>query len=398
MEIALVVIAYNRLDSLQRLLQSMENACYDDDNVNLIISIDKSDSDNVECWAGKYQWFHGKYEVIIHQNRLGLRSHILECGCRVVDYDAIIVLEDDITVTPNFYRYAKQCVKFFSHDDRIAGISLYSFVKNFQSSLPFEPVKSEYDVFFMNIAQSWGQVWMKRQWLDFYDWYTKDPSKIEYAPHLTCIWHWPESSWLKYHMKYCLEKNKYFVYPYFSLSTNNSEIGTHTASSETYNQGKLQALPQQQFKLVTLDDAPIKYDAFFEAKFLAKHLGVADEDLCVDFHNEKHNRLGKRYWLTTSAQPYKVVRSFSLQLKPYEHNILQNRKGHQLFLYDTTVSCKSPVVDKLAWYHYLYGDGLEMAVQILGRKGVLEYLVIRSLKNRMCRLGKFLKGLSHENS
>lgn len=398
MKIAIVVVAYNRLESLQRLLRSVEDAYYDEDTVNLIISIDKSDSDKVEGWAGKYQWHHGQYEVIIHQNKLGLRNHVLECGKRVVDYDAIIVLEDDITVTPIFYRYAKQCVEFYSHDDRIAGISLYGFVRNFQSSLPFEPVKSEYDVFFMNVAQSWGQVWMKRQWLDFYDWYCKDPSEIDYAPYLTSIWHWPESSWLKYHMKYCLEQNKYFVYPYFSLSTNNSEIGTHTASSETYNQAKLQVLPQKQFKLVTLDDAPIKYDAFFEAKFLAKYVGVADEDLCVDFHNEKHNRLGKRYWLTTSAQPYKVVRSFSLQLKPYEHNILQDRRGHQLFLYDTSISAKAPVVDKLALFHYLYGDGLEMAVQILGRKGVLEYLVIRSLKNKMSRLGKFLKEFGHETS
>ena len=398
MKIALVIVAYNRLESLQRLLLSVENAYYDDDVVNLIVSVDKSDSDNVERWINKYLWRYGKYEVITHQEKLGLRNHIIECGNRVVDYDAIIVLEDDITVTPNFYRYAKQCVEFYCDDDRIAGISLYSFVRNFQNSLPFEPVKSEYDVFFMNIAQSWGQVWMKKQWSDFYNWYRKNSSEIEYEPHLTSIWRWPESSWLKYHMKYCLEKNKYFVYPYFSLSTNNSEVGLHTMCSETYNQAKLLALPQKRFKLVSLDGVLIKYDAFFEAKFLARHLGVEDENLCVDFFNEKQNRLGKRYWLTTSAYPYKVVRSFALQLKPYEHNIFQDRKGQQLFLYDTTISEKPPVVDKLALFHYLYSDGLEMAVQMLGRKNVLSYLVLRSMKNRMIRLKRFLNGPGYGNS
>ncbi len=398
MKIALVIVAYNRLESLQRLLLSVENAYYDDEVVNLIVSVDKGDSDNVECWINKYQWRYGKYEVITHQEKLGLRNHIIECGNRVVDYDAIIVLEDDITVTPNFYRYAKQCVEFYCDDDRIAGISLYSFVRNFQNSLPFEPVKSEYDVFFMNIAQSWGQVWMKKQWSDFYNWYCKNSSEIEYEPHLTNIWRWPKSSWLKYHMRYCLEKNKYFVYPYFSLSTNNSEIGSHTMCSETYNQAKLLALPQKRFKLVSLDGVSIKYDAFFEAKFLARHLGVEDEDLCVDFFNEKQNRLGKRYWLTTSAYPYKVVRSFALQLKPYEHNIFQDRKGQQLFLYDTTISEKPPVVDKLALFHYLYSDGLEMAVQMLGRKNVMGYLVLRSMKNRMIRLKRFLKGQGYGNS
>ena len=127
-------------------------------------------------------------------------------------------------------------------------------------------------------------------------------------------------------------------------------------------------------------------------------MGVEDENLSVDFFNEKQNRLGKRYWLTTSAYPYKVVRSFALQLKPYEHNIFQDRKGQQLFLYDTTISEKPPVVDKLALFHYLYSDGLEMAVQMLGRKNVLSYLVLRSMKNRMIRLKRFLNGPGYGNS
>lgn len=389
MNLAIVVIAYNRLMCLQRLIKTLENAFYDGDSVTLIVSIDKSDSDYVKCWAEKYHWLYEKYEVIAHQEHLGLRNHILECGKLVEDYDAIIVFEDDITVTPNFYRFAKQCVEFYHDDDRIAGISLYNYVRNFQNSLPFEPVKSEYDVFFMNIAQSWGQVWMKKQWMDFYEWYCKNSKEIEYAPHLTNIWHWPKSSWLKYHMMYCLENNKYFVYPYYSISTNNSDEGTHTAFSETNNQGKLLALPQQQFKLVALDNAFVKYDAFFEAKFLAQHLGIDDDDLCVDFHNEKKNRLGKRYWLTTSSQPYKIQRSFALQLKPYEHNIFQDREGKQLFLYDTSVPDVPPKIDQLALYHYLYNDGLEMSINLLGRMGVVKYLLFRSLKNRVRRLTDF---------
>ncbi len=390
MNIAIVVIAYNRLKSLQRLVKTLENAFYDGDSVNLIISVDRSDNNETECWVKGYLWCHGSYEVRNHQVHLGLRNHIMECGDIVMDYDAIIALEDDITVTPNFYRFAKQCVQRYSDDERIAGISLYSFVRNFQNSLPFDPVKSEYDVFFMNIAQSWGQVWMKKQWMDFRAWYDKKAQAMKYAPHLPNIWRWEESSWLKYHIKYCLECNKYFVYPYYSLSTNNQEAGIHTVHADTYSQSILLALPQQRFNLVGLDDAIVKYDAFFEAKFLAQYLGVDDDDLCVDFHNEKLNRLGKRYWLTTSSQPYGVVCSFALQLKPYELNVIQNREGYQLFLYDTSISGVPPKIDKLALYHYLYNDSLECSISILGRVGVVKYLVFHSLGNKIKQLKKFL--------
>lgn len=33
---------------------------------------------------------------------------------------------------------------------------------------------------------------------------------------------WSEKSWLKFHDRYCIETNRYFVYPYVSLSTNYS--------------------------------------------------------------------------------------------------------------------------------------------------------------------------------
>ena len=39
---AIIVIAYNREESLKRLLTSLNNAIYESDDITLIISIDKS--------------------------------------------------------------------------------------------------------------------------------------------------------------------------------------------------------------------------------------------------------------------------------------------------------------------------------------------------------------------
>ena len=47
---------------------------------------------------------------------------------------------------------------------------------------------------------------------------------------------WPKTSWLKYRIKYCIDRKKYFVYPYISYSTNFVEIGQHCKTSNTVYQ------------------------------------------------------------------------------------------------------------------------------------------------------------------
>lgn len=57
----MVVIAYNRTTSLKRLLMSLDDACYDgEENVQLVISIDKSNTDKVERFADEFVWKHGE--------------------------------------------------------------------------------------------------------------------------------------------------------------------------------------------------------------------------------------------------------------------------------------------------------------------------------------------------
>ena len=169
-KIAIIAVAYNRRESLARLLESLERASYPEP-ATLIISVDKSKTDEVERMADDYHWPHGEKRVTKHEKNLGLRAHMLSLGRYFDEFDAIIVLEDDVTVAPAFYYYAQACLEKYYDDSRIAGISLYSFSSNYQTYLPFMPVKTQWDVYFMNCAQSWGEVWMKKQWLAFKEWY-----------------------------------------------------------------------------------------------------------------------------------------------------------------------------------------------------------------------------------
>lgn len=338
MNIGICIIAYNRVASLKRVLSSVSQAYYDD-KVTLVISIDKSENTEVADCATLFTWTQGEKRVIQHPKNLGLREHVLSCGDLLNDFDALIVLEDDVSVAPSFYFYAKRCVERFQEDENIAGISLYNFPFNYHNQQPFSAIPTDSDVYLMQCAQSWGQVWMKRAWFAFKQWYknhNEEFGDMAHLPHSICSW--PKNSWLKYHTRYCIECNKYFVYPYISMSTNNSDAGTHCAKSDTLPQSIMLFGKKTSFIL----NPSVKYDGFFENELVYKWVEVPREELCVDFYGEKRNREKKRYWLTLSRQPYKVVRAYGLFQKPYEWNIINKILGNSLFLYDTSIGASVP--------------------------------------------------------
>lgn len=339
MNIAIITVAYNRCDSLRRLLDSLDRAFYYDNKVTLIISVDKSNTDVVERFADEYQWNHGEKIVDKHEKNLGLRPHMMSLGKWFDHYDAIVVLEDDIVVSPNFYYYTQQTVEKYNKCPDIAGISLYNIPVNYQSgSQLFVPMKDEHDVYFMNCAMSWGEVWMRDSWRRFYDWYLQHQNfpMMPHLPNRICSWN--PKSWLKYHTRYCIEENKFFVHPYVSLSTNFGEAGEHNdGTGNTIYQVELQQGEKKNYELPKFGDEAVYYDGFFENIALYNKLGYTSDELCLDLQGEWHNRQKKHYWLTTEICNYKIVKSFGLNYRPIEANILLENPGGQIFLYDTSV-------------------------------------------------------------
>lgn len=342
MNIAIVAVAYNRVNSLQRLLHSLENAYYAE-KVTLIISIDKSNTDIVERFADNYLWPHGEKIVDKHDKNLGLRPHMLSLGKWFETFDAIVVLEDDIVVSPNFFTYTAQAVNTYSSCPDVAGIGLYGYCVNFQTGHPFTPFKDEHDSYFMNCALSWGEIWMRDSWNSFYNWYIQHQNFTAEAHLPTRICRWNEKSWLKYHTRYCIEENKYFVHPYISLSSNFGDAGVHNdEGGHTAYQVELQQGIKDNFSFPKFGLEGVYYDGFFENKSLYKHLGLSADELCLDLQGEWHNRLNKRYWLTTEVRNYKIIKSFGLNYRPIELNVLLDNKGTRIFLYDTQEVKKNP--------------------------------------------------------
>jgi hypothetical protein len=320
----------------------------------------------VEQYARQIQWPHGALRIIAHERNLGLRAHVLSCGDLVKDYDAIVMLEDDIYVAPDFYNYAQQAVTEFCDSTEVAGISLYAFRKINPTNLRFNPLQNGSDCYLVQKAQSWGQVWMKRQWQEFRAWYANHCEEFTEQPHLPkFLCSWPKSSWLKYHIKYCIEQHKYFVYPNAALATCFADAGTHIKTSSAVMQSSLMYGTKEHYNFKDM----LKYDAYFEPEIIHELLKMSPEELCIDFHGLKGNREHRRYWLTRERMNYKIIKAYALQMHPYVNNIIHNVEGCELFLYDTTQPFNNQFditarQQRVAFGSYMFGIRTDLAASI----------------------------------
>jgi len=171
MKPTIVVIAYNRPHALHRLLASLRQAEYPPD-VKLIISIDAGGEHgrSVHTIAQQFEWPAGEKQVIVRERPFGLTDHVFACGDLTQDIGPIILLEDDLFVSPMFYHYAAQTLADYANDSRVAGISLNALWFNGITHYPFVPILDDADVLFMQVAWYQGQAYTPNMWRRFMDW------------------------------------------------------------------------------------------------------------------------------------------------------------------------------------------------------------------------------------
>lgn len=339
---AIIAIGYNRVDSILRLLNSLQNADYGEDDITLIISIDNSGNNDVLDAATEFVWRHGEKKIRTFSERQGLRKHILSCADYFEEYEALFVFEDDVMVSPSFYHFGKASIEKYGNNDDIAGISLYALQWNPNANLPFSPLKSEYDTYFVQYAQSWGQIWLKDSFEEFKKWYNMNldffEKEDENVP--TNLYSWGINSWLKYHIAYCIVKNKFFVYPYFSYTTVFTEAGTHSDVQLTRFHSEMILQEQKAgYKWAELNDKAICYDAFYENLKVKNGLEKELEAVViVDLYGSRVVKGTQGYVLSSQILPFKVIKEYGLQLRPLEANILLDIQGTGLYLFDCSIS------------------------------------------------------------
>lgn len=325
----IVVIAYNRPESLKRLLNSLAVAHLPEDTkVHLVVSIDGGgDAKTIEV-AKKFSWSYGDKEVVVHTKNLGLREHVLRCGDISQEYGSVILLEDDLVVSPTFYSFSCKALSYYVADSRIAGISLYSQRLNETAQCVFEPVNNGFSIFMSRMPSSWGQAFTASQWRLFRDW-LGNRNALSGSPEIPKnIRQWPESSsWKKYFCDYMVCSKRWFVYPYVSYTTNFGEVGRHHARKSTITQVEL-ATNSTSFIFPKVKDA-IKYDLYWE--LVSDGCGKKSKVLW-DVYGTK-TCLDADYVLSCKdLEDYRKIQGFALDLRPIQLNYFMENNGTDFWL------------------------------------------------------------------
>lgn len=334
-EITVVAVGYNRVSALKRLLDSLDRADYDYTDVRLVISLDYNENKEIVKMSECFEWKYGEKIVKAYPERMGLRKHILSCGDLTEKYGAVMILEDDLYVSPDYYNYAMKALQKYGEHSRIAGIALYTKRDLLESVYPFFPLKTGDDIYFQQFATSWGQVWNVRMWKEFREWYDKNLDFPHHPEVPIEIWGYPESSWAKYYQTYIVDTGKYFVYSYDSLTTNFGDAGEHFANSSLAAQSIL-FFGKKEYRMPEFEDG-VKYDIYGEPTELGRYLGIQEDEFTCDMWGRKQEQAYRRYVLSSRKLGYKILASYGMQMKPMELNVIEKIKGNDLMLYDTSV-------------------------------------------------------------
>ncbi len=348
---AIVVNAYNRPAALVRVLHSLQQAVYPlDAPVPLIISIDRSGDPDVRMLAENFAWPHGPKTVRLQEKHLGLLQHFFACGDLTQRYEAIVYLEDDLTVSPVFYAYAAQVLAFYQQDDRVAGCSLFGLWFNGYTQQPFVPLPDGSDAFFVQVPYTQGLAFTAEQWARFEAWRRSPAMTAPPTVPLHESWtRFDREDWFPLLARFIITTDRYFVFPRVSQATGWGDAGTHFARTSRFFQ-----VPLQRGKLVydfqMLDEADAVYDSFFELQ--PDRLNrLTDQlrgyDYTLDLYATKSEANLRGEYVLTSRRCRKPIVAFGKTAWPLEMNIVERVPGADIAL------CRAQDVrrDRLANLH-----------------------------------------------
>lgn len=340
-KIALVVVGYNRLSGLRRLLESLLVADFGAESVPLVISIDCSGNEELYTYVRNFAWPHGEKYLNIQKTRLGLKDHIYQCGDLTRYFKAIALFEDDLWVSPHFYNYLTQAVERYGGDERICQISLYRNERLGNSGFYFDTLHDGSDCFLWQDICTWGECWTEQMWKSFREWLLNhDEDYVNQVDMPDMVKKWTRA-WSKYYIAYELDTKKHVLFPHESLTTNFDDAGgEHGSLGNAVQVNVLHGKRNYQFREF---EEMVRYDFYCNNESISEWLPrQLRGETVLDLYGGKSSYQGKRYVLSMLKLPYKVVEEWGLKMRPLELNILYNIKGEGIRLYDTSISepCK----------------------------------------------------------
>ena len=269
----IVLFVYNRLWHTQQTVESLQNNVLSKQS-ELYIYSDEANTEKIQKSVNEVRQYIDKIDgfksvtIIKRIKNFGLAESIIDGVTTIVNqYGRIIVLEDDMVVSPYFLEYMNEALEQFVDDDRI--ISVHGYVYPVEIELP-EP-------FFLPGADCWGWATWRRGWALFNSdgQYLLDElvrrhliQEFDYNgayPFLNMLKDQikgENDSWAIRWLASAFLANKLTLYPGRSLVNNigNDSSGTHCNTTEDFDVELSKT--SINFKNVIVDVSPIALEAF----------------------------------------------------------------------------------------------------------------------------------------
>jgi hypothetical protein len=161
----IIIFTYNRLDHLNTLIRSLKKNVLFEKSKVLVFSdgpkneIDKKKVEKIRVYLKK-KLISRNCEIIERSSNYGLSKNIIDgINHTFKKYDKVIILEDDLEVSPFFLNYMNDALDLYVNSKNVSSISGYMY--------PIEPTKFSSNYFFLKLIESWGWGTWKRAWNNF---------------------------------------------------------------------------------------------------------------------------------------------------------------------------------------------------------------------------------------
>lgn len=268
-----VLFVYNRLDHTTRVLETLAKNTLAKDT-ELYVFSDAAKSENglekvnaVREYIRRMDWHENFRNVTIveAEKNKGLAKSVIGGVSEIIEkYGKVIVIEDDLVLSPYFLSYMNDALDYYEEDEKIWAISGYSF--------PMRSLKNyDHDIFYSYRGCSWGWATWKDRWSTV-DWNVNDYAELlnnterqklfnrggnDLVNMLRLQMEGKIDSWAIRWVYAQSKQDMYTVYPKYSYLGNGGcdGSGTHSGNNDSYYTDIKQSKEKCKFEKLEIDKA-----------------------------------------------------------------------------------------------------------------------------------------------
>ncbi len=352
----IAILAYNRVESLKRLLDSLKSTrLIDTCAVYIFLDYNSNKISRSEIWTLLKNY--NIADIYESEVNIGLKENMH----RVFHWASnqskpTMVLEDDLYVSKNAIDYARQVVDYYQDEPRIGMYSLYHQHYIYTTEFPFVPLIENSDVYMMQFPSSSGFVItseIAKKYLQFVQ-KNRDINIFSIHPK---ILNWPDSSWKKIYTAFLVKEKLYTVFPRNSYTTNFGEQGENHLNKSNHFQSPLSVFKTDSFTFKKMNSIYAIYDHCMEWQ-PNELLFLEFKNTTFDLNGAKNNELIHTDWVITLRKTKVHDGKYARRLKPQEANIIEKIDGDTFYKINKVQFEKEKLpktyYQELIDYHYIF--------------------------------------------